>query len=73
MGSFLNFLMVPSTSADTANHVYTQVYVNGVGPYSVTFNNQPYTLNGPIVLDYRVCSVQVGDDDVLLLGSKRAI
>lgn len=60
-----------STSADTHNYVYNQVYVSGAGPYNVRFNNTDLTLYGPIVLNYIVSSIQTPSSNVYLLGFKK--
>lgn len=66
-----NTIVVPSTSADTTNFYYTQVIVNGAGPFSVILNGQSLSLAGPNVFNLNVGTVNTGHASVLLGGFRK--
>lgn len=66
-----NTIVVPSTSADTATYYYTQVIVNGAGPYAITLNGQSLSLAGPNVFNLNVGTVNTPNANVLLGGFKK--
>jgi hypothetical protein len=68
-----NDIIIPSTSADTTNHLYYQVLVNGTGPFSVNFNGQSMSLAGPNTFDLKVTSVSSGNANVFLIGKVKPL
>jgi hypothetical protein len=68
----MNQIIHLSTSADTTNYVYTQIYCGGASPVTVTINGTVVNLAPGNPLEILIKTI-TGAANVYLIGTKRIL